>query len=159
MFFGYTFLTLVFFFIIGPIAVRRLQKKAGTKKVKTAKPLLISLAVSCVLSLVAIQAFTSGGSARWKASVTAFTVLPNNYVRVWVSVTNVGNAAGAPSCMVSIQPTNAYGDDIGNGGFDAMDGSHTVNVGATYSGYMDIVVSGNDASYVTSKSMISVSNC
>ena len=133
------------------------QKK---KKKPAGKAIAISAAVSIILSLVTIQFFKSTAShARYKGEVVNFEVLPNNYVRVWFSVKNVGTDPGQPRCMVSIQPTNIYGDPIGSGGFDSLDGSHTVAAGDTYSAYMDIVVSDNDASDVTSKSMISISNC
>ena len=133
------------------------QKK---KKKPAGKAIAISAAVSIILSLVTIQFFKSTAShARYKGEIANFSVLPNNYVRVWFSVKNVGTEPGGPDCMVSIQPTNIYGDPIGSGGFDSLDGSHTVAAGDTYSAYMDIVVSDNDASDVTSKSMISISNC
>jgi hypothetical protein len=156
MSFWFGALAMFFFCLIGPAAAAAQRKQKKT----AGKAIAISATVSIILSLVTIQFFKSTAShARYKGEIASFVVLPNNYVRVWFSVKNVGTDPGKPSCLVSIQPTNIYGDPIGSGGFDALDGSHTVAAGDTYSAYMDIVVSDNAASDVTSKSMISISNC
>ena len=96
---------------------------------------------------------------KWRTEINNFEVLPNNYVRVWFTVTNVGKGSGNPNCTVYINPVNAYGDPVGSGGFDSLSGSDTVQAGGVFRRYMDIVVSNNDASYVTDKSMISISGC
>jgi hypothetical protein len=95
----------------------------------------------------------------YDATVRSVAVLPNNYVRVFLSIENVGNAPGAPDCGIIIQPVDQYGDDLSGDGVGDMTGDHTVQPGATYSGYMDIVVSDNDAKYVTSTSMVQLSDC
>jgi hypothetical protein len=96
----------------------------------------------------------------YQATVINFTVLPNNYVRAYLSVTNVGKAPGSPFCTVTIQPTNAYGDPIGGSGYTWMPANEpTLQPGAALSAHLDIVVSNNDAHLVTSKSMIKVTDC
>jgi len=144
----------VFLMVFGGVSGANVGKPDRLKKASMA-----AATVTLIAGIGLTVLFSSSPGAKYKAEVTGFSVLPNNYVRVFLSVKNVGAAAGSPSCMVSIQPTNSYGDPIGSGGFDSMAGTHSVAVGDTYSGYMDIVVSDNAASDVTSKSMITVSNC
>ncbi len=102
---------------------------------------------------------TPTASAHFSARVTNFKVLPGNYVRVYYHVVNSGNAVGSPTCEVKIQPTNGYGDPLSGYGVDAMAGTSTVGAKGQQTFYMDIVVSDNDAHFVTSRSMIKVSNC
>jgi hypothetical protein len=129
--------------------------KGNAERLKrvTVVALVISIIAGVGIRLAATQTLT------FKSNVTNFSVLPDNYVRVFLTVTNTGNTAGSPSCQVNIQPVNAYGDQLSGSGFDAMSGGQKIQPGASYSGYMDIVVSDNDAQFVTSKSMITVSNC
>lgn len=124
-------------------------------------------AVLVVLGLLSfwpvVVAYNVGheAQAKYHATIANYEVLPGpgNYVRVWLRVQNVGKAAGAPTCMVTITPVDQFGDPMGSGGFDALAGTQTIRPGGSSEGYMDIVVSNNDAHYVTSKSMISVSGC
>ena len=97
--------------------------------------------------------------ATFSAQVYNFAQLPNNYVRVYFRVTNTSSVAGSPSCVIQIQPVNQYGDYLSGQGVDGMTGSQSVAPGATRGFYMDVVVSNNDARFVTSKSMISVTDC
>lgn len=103
----------------------------------------------------------NSGTAAWAARVDSFAVLPGagNYVRVFAQVSNTGTAPGGPQCIISIQPTNAYGDPVGGRGFDALTGNKVVQPGHTYRFYDDIVVPNNDAHLVTARSMLSVSGC
>ncbi len=122
----------------------------------------IVVILAFVAFIVIYEVLTSHGSSsapQYDATVRSVVVLPNNCVRVFLSIENVGNAPGAPDCGIIIQPVDQYGDDLDGDGIGDMTGDHTVQLGATYSGYMDIVVSDNDARYVTSTSMVQISNC
>jgi hypothetical protein len=118
---------------------------------------VVGLVIVVILAVVVIT--HTGAKDKFSARVPNFAVLPNNYVRVYLDVTNTGKATGDPSCTVTIQPVNSYGDPVGNGGFDSMAGTQSIKPGHSLFGHMDIVVSNNDAHLVTSKSMIRVSGC
>ena len=146
------FLSSLIFFTVGAFAVRH----ASAEK----KPLTIfvSLIASILSAVIIVAIATSGGSAKFKSSVNNFSVLPDNYVRVFLSVKNIGDAPGSPSCTVIITATNAYGHTTGTG-VDVMSGDHEVIPGGEYAGYMDILVTDDAAYDVTDKSMIAVSDC
>ena len=121
------------------------------------KVFLVFLAVVVILVIV-VKIATSGPKPSFTARVTSFEILPGNYVRVNLDITNTGKGAGAPSCVVTVQPTNVYGDSLGSGGFTSIGGT-TIQPGRDLLGHVDIVVANNDAKYVTSRSMIMVGAC
>ncbi len=100
-----------------------------------------------------------GPSASWSVSVQAVKVLPNDYVRVFFAVDNTGTAAGSPDCSIIIQPVDSFGDDLSGDGLGTLQMVNNVPAGTTVHTYTDIVVSHNDARFVTKPSMVSVSDC
>ena len=98
-----------------------------------------------------------GPSAKFTVVVRTFKQMPDQYVRVYLNVANTGKAAGTPTCSVTVQPTSSAGDPVGNGGVDAGTLKGAIQPGATSYTYLDILVAGNDAALVTSKSMITAS--
>ena len=123
---------------------------------------LIAGLVAGVIGVLAVnnhQSSVQKTAPKYRTEINNFQVLPDNYVRVWFTVTNVGKGPGNPSCTIYINPVNAFGDPVGSGGFGSLSGSDTIKAGGVFRRYIDIVVSGNDASYVTDKSMISISGC
>ena len=91
--------------------------------------------------------------------MTAFDVLPNNYVRVFFSLQNVGNAPGSPDCSVMIQPVDGYGNNLPGVGIGTLALAANMSPGRTGRTFINVLVSHDEASAVTSRSMISVSNC
>ena len=142
--------------------VRNTPERANQNQRAKASVFLVLVAFGVGYRVAGVH-FGSGhaGTAVWAARIDNFAVLSGagNYVRVYAEVSNTGTAPGGPQCIISIQPTNAYGDAVGGNGFDALTGNKVVEPGHTYRFYEDIVVPDNDAHLVTSKSMISISGC
>jgi hypothetical protein len=131
------------------------------KQTTVTKPAMVGIVIAIIIAIVIIHLATepAAPSATWNVQVTAFKVLPQNYVRVFFSVENTSTVAGNPDCSVIIQPTTSFGDDTSGDGLGTLSMVNNVAAGATVHTYIDIVVSANDAHFVTSKSMIQVSDC
>ena len=87
---------------------------------------------------------TSASSSNFTGTVGAINVINPASVNVQFSFTNNGTSAGIPNCTVKVQdPSNAYS------GFDSPAITNPVAPGATVSGNMNIIVTGQGASYVT----------
>jgi hypothetical protein len=151
----------VFFFVAVGVTARAVNDSKTERGAKVAVGFGVFFALLAFWPVVLAYNIGHEPKATYTAKVENFAVLPGptNDVRVWLSVTNTGKGPGQPMCMVSIQPVDQYGDPVGTGGFDSLAGNHTVQPGATFAGYMDIVVSGNDAHWVKSKSDITISQC
>lgn len=146
-----------FFFLIVSVAAATGVAQASRGR---GAPITVFVVLAVLAFWPVALAYHLGHSPKaiFRASVVRVYPLPNNYVRVFLSVSNVGQAAGQPMCVVSIQAKDGAGDIVGSG-FDGMTGGQTVKAGKTFSGYMDIVVTNNAAHYVTSKSDVTVSGC
>jgi hypothetical protein len=123
---------------------------------------LIAGLIAGVIGVVLLnnhQNSVQSSAPKYRTEINNFQVLPNDYVRVWFSVSNVGKGPGNPKCTIYINPVNTYGDTVGDGGFDSLSGNDTIQVGDVFRRYMDIIVSNNASNYVTDKSMISIKGC
>lgn len=114
-------------------------------------------AVLAAAPMIAIYVSNQKKVASYRVVVRTFKQLPGQYVRVYLNVTNVSKLSGIPDCSVSIQPTNPQGDPIGGGGVNAGTLNHAIPAGATNYTFLDVLVAGNDAHLVTSRSMITAS--
>lgn len=112
--------------------------------------------VIAALGTFGIYKLVNQPSASFIVTVRTFKVLPDQYVRVYLNITNTSTVAGAPDCGVTVQPTNSYGDDLSGSGVNAGDWA-SMKPGATIYTYLDVLVSDNEAHDVTSTKMITAS--
>ncbi len=119
------------------------------------------LVVIIIVVIVVFAAFRaiSSQTVTFRSTVNSFQVRPNNVVRVYFTLTNTGNTAGSPSCVVQVLPTDPSGNLLSGLGTNGFSNGPTVRPGHSYRAYIDVVVSNNDARFVTSKSMISITGC
>jgi hypothetical protein len=147
-------------YLIGFIMIFVILAILGLSITKTKRNKQIAAVIAFVIaagSMIAIHQAILAPSASYAVVVRTFKQMPDQYVRVYLNVTNVGKSAGTPTCSVTVQPTSSAGDLVGNGGVDAGTLTRAIQPGATNFAYLDILVAGNDANLVTSKSMITAS--
>jgi hypothetical protein len=146
-------------YLIGFIVIFIILASLGVAVTKTKKSKQIASIVAAVIAggtmLLFYHQSHENQSNNFVVVVRTYKQLPNQYVRVYLNVTNTGNSASEPTCSVSVDPTNSAGDPVGNGGVNAGTFSPAIEPGATSYTYLDVLVAGNDAGLVTSKSMIS----
>jgi hypothetical protein len=120
---------------------------------KVSKRTMIQFSILVVTLIIGISVLSGGPhGGPYTARVTQVTLLPHNYIQVNFLVTNHGSVAGSPSCHIDIQAP------YGGSGYDGMSGTNTVQAHSSQSFYDNIVVSNNDATYVTS-SMVTIGSC
>ena len=83
-------------------------------------------------------------SMSFAGSVAGVTLVNPASVNVSFSIYNTGTSAGIPNCTVRVQdPSGAYS------GFDSPVISTPIEIGGTLNGNMNIIVTGQGASYIT----------
>jgi hypothetical protein len=135
------------------------ERIATSTRHRTARIIAAAIVIGIFIAIVS-SVSSHGGGGPYSAQVTSVTPLqgPGNYVRVDYTVTNAGSASGSPSCQIDIQLNDVNGNPMASGS-DAMSGTNTVPAHGSQAFYADIVVTNNDAFYVTNPSMVTISGC
>lgn len=103
------------------------------------------LAFITIVIFIAVGGFKSSSPATtFSGSVTGISVINPASVNVQFTISNTGTSAGTPNCSVRVQdPSGAYT------GSDSPSISAPIAVGASLSGNMNLIVTGQGAQYAT----------